>query len=88
MTLRENLSQSPTILGMTNSSTAVMMLCVVFRLVEGMYVIDDDGDVDGSVAVAVVTVLMVEVRTETETATDALIDGNPADGLIISLRSL
>jgi hypothetical protein len=30
------LSQSPTILGMTNSITAVMMLCVVFRLVKWM----------------------------------------------------
>lgn len=45
MTLRENLSQSPTILGMTNSSTAVMGMCVVFRLVEWMYVIDTNGSV-------------------------------------------
>ena len=34
--------------------------------------------------------VLVEVRTDTETemATDALIDGNPSDGLSISLRSL
>ncbi len=34
--------------------------------------------------------VLVEVCTETETemATDALIDGNPAGGLSISLRSL
>ena len=46
------------------------------------------------VAVAVAHIMrvgvLVEVRTDTETemATDALIDGNPADGLSISLRSL
>ena len=46
------------------------------------------------VAVAVAHIMrvgvLVEVRTETETetVTDDLIDGNPADGLSISLRSL
>ena len=55
-----------------------------------MYVIDAGVFVAVAVAHIMRVGVLVEVRTETETevATDALIDGNPADGLSISLRSL
>ena len=81
--------ESPSIMGMNNSSTAVTGLCVVFRLVELVYVID--ADADGGVCVGGgggCSCVLVEVRTETEMATDALIDGHPVSGLIIALRSL
>ena len=83
------LSQSPTILGMTNSITAVMMLCVVFRLVKWMWCDWYQWECDviwcGGCWCSCV---LVRTDTETEMATDALIDGHPAGGLIIALRSL
>jgi hypothetical protein len=90
-----SIPESPSIMGMNNSSTAVTGLCVVFRLVELVYVIDADADADADGGVCVgggggCSCVLVEVRTETESemATDALIDGHPVSGLIIALRSL